>query len=121
MVGNGMALVGTGPGQMCAPDVGQGGLQGAEEMWDAAGQPAWAVPSTMGRPHLPRLKQARVPDVSAGKERQGEESCQRAETAVLPTPTPVLPVTVLLPCHHRPCTQCTLEPQRYLLPSDTMT
>lgn len=53
----------------------------------------------MGCPHLPRLKQAWVPDVSAGKEKHGEESCQQAETAAAPTPTPVLPVIELLFSH----------------------
>lgn len=73
------------------------------------GQPGWAMPSTMAAPHLPRLKQAWVPDVSAGRERQGEESCQEAETMVAPTPTPVLPVTELV-LGRQPCTWYPLAP-----------
>lgn len=82
-----MAPVGTGPGQMCAPDVGQGGLSGNGGnvgcSWASRTgmrPPPWAAPS------LPRLKQAWVPDVSAGKERQREESCQQAGPAAAPTP-----------------------------------
>lgn len=81
-----MAPVGTGPGQMCAPDVGQGGLQGTKEMWNAAGPAGLGCALHHGLPPLPQTQQAWVPDVSAGKERQGEESCQQAETAVAPTP-----------------------------------
>lgn len=78
------------------------GREGSRELKKCGtqlGQPDWAVPSTMGCPHLPRLKEAWVPDVSAGKERQGEESCQQAQSAVALTPTPVQPVLKLLFCH----------------------
>lgn len=56
MVGNGMAPVGTGPGQMCAPDVGQGGLQGTEEMWNAAGPAGLGCALHHGLPPPPQTQ-----------------------------------------------------------------
>lgn len=56
MVGNGMALVGAGPGQMCAPDVGQGGLQGAKEMWNAAGTAGLGCALRHGPPPPPQTQ-----------------------------------------------------------------
>lgn len=89
MVGNRVAPVGTGSGQMCAPDVGQGGFRGTKEIWSAAGPAGRGCALHRGLPpHLPRLKQAWVPDVSAGRGRQEELSAGRDHRCSHPHASP---------------------------------
>lgn len=94
-----MAPVGTGPDQMCAPDVGQGGLQGTKEMWDAAGPAGLGCTLHHGLPPPPQTQAGMGSRCVSweGDTRRGELSAGRL--LLLPPPTPVLPVVKLLLGH----------------------
>lgn len=94
-----MAPVGTGPDQMCAPDVGQGGLQGTKEMWDAAGPARLGCALHHGLPPPPQTQAGMGSRCVSWEGETGRESCQQAQSAVALTPTPARPVLKLFLCH----------------------
>lgn len=98
MAGNRVAPVGTGSGQMCAPDVGQGGFRGTKEIWNAAGPAGRGCALHRGLP--PTSPDSSRHGFQMCQPGEGGRECCRQRPSLLPPPMPVLPMAELLPGHH---------------------
>lgn len=67
----------------CAPQMGREGKKGMG--WEGSGEATWNAAgwARLGYAHCLRLREAWVPDVPAGREGRGGESCQHAQAAAL--------------------------------------